>query len=250
MTWVESASRHFTARHAERDAADVGAVLDQLEQARQRMGGAFGAVPEDVTVVLHSSRVELDLAQPFLPIVRRITAPAARRYLAGWAGRGTLHVLAPRLLAERAANVEGSRAMLLLTPSALYAQLALARANPQLPPPWTVARSIRAARWAWLVAGSAQWLSGQSEHARFAIARRLREGGRPEFPPAMRDAALLGGTVVELVAREQGFGAAIRFVSTLPRGGPREALVAAFDGRALVHTEGAWRAHLSRIVGR
>jgi hypothetical protein len=250
MTWTETTSRHFTARHEERDAPDVGGVLDLLEDARLRMGSAFGSVPDEVAVVLHPRRAELDLAQPFLPIVRRITTPAARRYLAGWAGRGTLHVLAPRLLAQRAAKVEGSLEMLMLTPAALYAQLVVARANPALPPPWNVGRAIRATRWAWLVAGAAQWFSGQTPHARFAIARRLREGPRPDFPPGLRDAALLGGTVIDLVAREAGEGAAIRFVSSLPRGGAREALVSVFDGRALVHTEGTWRAHLARWAGR
>jgi hypothetical protein len=250
MSWTETTSRNFTVRHEERDAPDVGGVLDMLEDARLRMGSVFGSVPDEVAIVLHPRRAELDFAQPFLPIVRRITTPAARRYLAGWAGRGTLHVLAPRLLAERAANVEGSVEMLMLTPAALYAQLVVAGANPALPPPWNLGGAIRAARWAWLVAGAAQWFSGQTPHARFAIARRLREGPRPDFPPGLRDASLLGGTVIDLVAREAGEGAVVRFVSSLPRGGAREALVSAFDGRALVHTEGTWRAHLARWAGR
>ena len=250
MAWTETTSRHFTVRHEERDSSDVGGVIDLLEDARLQMGAIFAVVPDEVTVVLHPTRAELDLAQPFLPVVRRITTPAARRYLAGWAGRGTLHTLVPRLLAERAANVEGSREMLMLTPAALYAQLVIAMVNPALPPPWNVGRSIRAARWAWLIAGSAQWFSGQSQHARIAIARRLREGPRPDFPPGLRDAALLGGTVIDLVAREEGEGAVIRLVSSLPRGGPREALVSVFNGRALVHTEGTWRAHLARMAER
>jgi hypothetical protein len=203
-----------------------------------------------VTVVVHASRGALDLAQPFLPVMRAITTPAARRYLAGWAGGGTLHVLSPRLLAARAANVEGSREMLLLAPAALYVQLVVAECNPALPPPWSPRSTVRALRWAWLVAGAAQWFSGQTAHARPAIARRLREGPRPEFPPGLRDAALLGGTVVDLVAREEGEAAAVRLACSLPRGGPREALVSTFHGRALVHTEGTWRAHLARVAGR
>ena len=43
---------------------------------------------------------------------------------------------------------------------------------------------------------------------RGAVARRLREGGRPSFPPAARDALVLGGTVFEFVAREAGAEAA------------------------------------------
>ena len=248
--WVETASRNFTARHEERDDGDVEAVLDLLEDTRERIGPLFGALPEEVTVVLHSSGMELDLAQPFLPLVRRLTDPAARRYLAGWAGRGALHVLTPRLLAERAANVEGSREMLALTPASLYVQLALAACNPALPPPWGPRSTARAARWAWLIAGTAQWFSGQTAHARPAIARRLREGSRPDFPPSLRDAALLGGSVIDLVAREEGAQTAVRLASALPRGGPREALISVFHGRAMVHTEGTWRAHLAHMAGR
>jgi hypothetical protein len=249
-SWVETASPNFTARYEERHEDDVDTVLDLLEDTRERIGRLFGGLPDEVTVVLHSSLLELDLAQPFLPLVRRITTPAARRYVAGWTGRGAMHVLAPRLLAERAANVEGSREMLALTPAALYVQLVTAACNPALPPPWSPRSTVRAARWAWLLAGTGQWFSGQTAHARPAIARRLREGSRPQFPPSLRDAALLGGSVIDLVAREEGAQTAVRLACALPRGGPREALVSAFHGRALVHTEGVWRAHLARIAER
>jgi hypothetical protein len=248
--WVESSSRNFTARHEEHDAADVRGVLELLEKTRDRLADDFPALPSEVAIVVHCSAAALDLAQPFLPIMRRITSPAARRYLAGWAGRGTLHVLSPRLLVERATQAEGSREMLLLTPAALYVQLVLAECNPALPPPWTARSTARALRWAWLVAGIAQWFSGQTAHARPAIARRLREGPRPDFPPGLRDAALLGGTVIDLIAREEGEGSAVGLACSLPRGGAREALVSTFHGRAMVHTEGTWRAHLARIAGR
>jgi len=248
--WVESSSKNFTARHDEHDARGVRSVLALLEDTRERAGGVFERLPAEVTVVVHSSNAQLNAAQPILPLVRRVTTPAARRYLAGWTSRGELHVLAPRLLTERAANTEGSREMLLLTPAALYVQLVVASCNPALPPPWSPRSTVRAARWAWLLAGAAQWFSGQTAHARPAIARRLREGARPDFPPGLRDAVLLGGSVIDLVAREQGVARAVALVSTLPRGGPREALVATFDGRALVHTEGTWRAHLARLAGR
>ena len=248
--WIESASQHFVARHEERDADTVGSVLGLLEDTRDRLGSVFAKVPPgEITVVLHNSALELDLAQPLLPVVRRLTTPAARRYLAGWSGGSALHVLAPRVLAARAANVEGSREMLLLTPAALYVQLVVAECNPALPPPWSVRTSVRAPKWAWLIAGTAQWFSGQTAHARPAIARRLREGPRPDFPPSLSDAALLGGTVIDLLAREQGVQRAVELAGTLPPGGPREALVAAFGGRALVHSEGTWRAHLARMAG-
>lgn len=248
--WVESSSNHFVARHEERDDDDVGAVLGLLEDTRERVGELFGRLPGEVTIVLHTSRTELDLAQPLLPIVRRLTTPAARRYLAGWPSRSALHTLSPRSLVERAANVEGSREMLSLTPAALYVQLVVAQCNPGLPPPWSPRATWRAAHWAWLIVGAGQWFSGQTAHARPAIARRLREGARPDFPPSLRDAALLGGTVIDLIVQEEGVERAVDLVCSLPPGGPREALVAVFGGRAMVHSEGTWRAHLARLAGR
>lgn len=247
-SWIESSSPNFVARHATGDEDDADTVLGLLEDTRERLLAVFDPLPAEVSVVLHQSRTELDIAQPFLPIVRRLTTPAARRYAAGWPTRGVLHTLTPRLLAERAANVEGSREMLLLTPAALYVQLVIAEGNRALPPPWSPRTTLRAARCAWVVAGLAQWFSGQTAHARPAIARRLREGKRPAFPPSLRDAGLLGGTVVDLLVHEQGVDAAVELARSPPGG--REALEPFFGGRELLESEGAWRAHLARMVGR
>ena len=108
-------------------------------------------------------------------------------------------------------------------------------------------RLRRELRWAWLVEGAARWFSGQTEHARPAIARRLREGSGPSFPPGLRDAALLGGTVIDLLAREEGEEAAAQFATSLDPQGPRPAITRAFD-RPLVRTEDAWRSHLRRLA--
>ncbi|MGI8730574.1 MAG: hypothetical protein ACR2LK_11400 [Solirubrobacteraceae bacterium] len=248
--WVETSSANFTARFDEADGADVRGVLNLLEDTRARLGDIFPALPGEVGVVLHSSRTEVDVAQPLLPLMRSLTTPAARRYLVGWAGRGSLHVLAPRAQAKRAASVDGSREMLALAPAALYVQLVVAACNPGLPPPWSPRSTLRAARWAWLLAGAAQWFSGQTSHMRPLIARRLRESARPDFPPRLRDAVLLGGSVVDLLAREQGTDAVVDLACSRPlAGGAREALLTAFDGRAITHSEGAWRDHLARMAG-
>ncbi len=95
MPWVESASETFVARHDARDADDVERVLAQLEGARLRLEERFPARPGELAVVLHNSPAQLDAAQPWLPIFRRLTAPAARRYVVGWAGPRELHVLSP-----------------------------------------------------------------------------------------------------------------------------------------------------------
>jgi len=246
VPWVETSSPNFCSRHEHADLDDAVAVLELLEGTRDRLGTVFTRVPDEVVVVLHTSQLELCLAQPLLPVVRLVTAPAGRRYLAGWFSRGEVHVLAPRLLERRASAVAGSREMAMLGPATLYTQLVLAANNRALPPPFRPTRLVRYVRWAWLTAGAAQYFSGQTAFARPAVARRLREGREPSFPPGVGDAALLGGSIFDLLAQEQGTGAAVRLAYAPLHGHPREVLVAAFEGRALIHTEGAWRAHLAR----
>lgn len=246
MSWVESVSPSFSARHEERDADDAARVLEQLEHARDELGRFFEHTPGEIAVVLHGSDLQLGLAHPLLPFARLATAPAARRYLVGWPTLRELHVLAPRLLAQRASNVPGSLEMLMLAPVALYARLVVAANARGLPPPHRPGTVRRWLRRAWLVDGAAQHLSGQTAHARPAIARRLKEGPEPDFPPRRRDATLLGGTVLDLVARARGAEAAARLAVT--DDDPLEALVATFDRPASV-VEAAWRDHLERMAG-
>ena len=249
MSWQETASETFVARHDERDAADALQVLRQLEAARERLERAFETRLDTLDVVLHGSRAQLHVAQPWLPIQRALTAPAGRRYLVGWAGATELQVLAPRLLAQRASNVEGSLEMLMLAPSALFARRLVSEGIPGLPPPFGPRSFRRYLRWAWLIEGAAQYLSGQTRHVRPAITRRLREGGPPSFPPSRRDAPLLGGTVFDLLANEEGERACVKLARSPLSDGPAKVLETAFHGRALRHTEDAWRAHLERLSG-
>ncbi len=245
---MERASETFVARHDARDADDAERVLAQLEHARARLEERFDVRVGELAVVLHNSPAQLDAAQPWLPLARRLTAPAARRYVVGWAGERELHVLSPRLLAHRASNVEGSLEMLMLAPSALLARRYVAAGHPGLPPPFGPRRLARWSRWAWLVEGAAQWLSGQTKHVRPAVARRLREGASPAFPPSRADAVLLGGSVFDLLAREEGDSACVNLARGPHPDGPEHALEVAFP-RALRHTERAWRSHLARLAG-
>jgi hypothetical protein len=250
MAWVESSSAWFRARHDEGDSEDAGRVLRGLEQLRDELVRLFPrAVDRELAVVMHSSNASLSLANPLLPLEWLGTAPAARRYVAGWAGADELHVLAPSTLGQRASNVPGSREMLARAAETLYARRVISENNDAIGARMTPARVARELRWAWLIEGGARWFGGQTEHARPAIARRLHEGRRPSFPPGLRDATLLGGTVIDLLAREEGVPAAVRFVCRLNPDGPRAALAKAFRGRSLVHTEGAWRSHLARLAG-
>jgi len=244
VPWAETPSETFVARHDERDGADAGRVLAQLEYARERLERQLEVRLGELAVVLHGTPAQLDAAQPWIPLQRRLTAPAARRYVVGWAGERELHVLAPRLLAQRASNVEGSLEMLMLAPSALLARHALALRHPGFPPPLG---PLRLKRWmgaAWFVEGAAQWLSGQTRHVRPAVTRRLHEGTAPAFPPRPRDALLLGGTVFDLLAREEGERAAV----AAARGGAASLLRDGFHGRGVRRTEDAWRSHLARLA--
>src|SRR4051794_32812704 len=162
--WLETASEHFTARHDDHDAPDAERVLAQLEYARESLGRRLDVELGEIAVVLHGSPAQLDAAQPWLPVQRRLTSPAARRYVVGWAAERELHVLSPRLLAQRASNVEGSLEMLMLAPSALLARHALSRRHPGFPPPLGPLRLRRWIRSAWFVEGGAQWLAGQTRH--------------------------------------------------------------------------------------
>jgi hypothetical protein len=227
---------------------DTERVLHSLELARERLARYFPVTLEGLTVVLHRSSTSLSLARPLVPLVWLMTAPAARRYMAGWAGRHELHMLDPGALDARASGVPGSREMLELTGTVLYTRRVIAQSNQDLPRWGSPARVRAELRWAWLLEGTARWFAGQTEHSRPAIARRLHEGGRPSFPPGIRDALLLGGTVIDLLAREQGDAAAVAFACRLDRRGPRRALADAFDGRPLVRTEEAWRTHLTRLA--
>jgi hypothetical protein len=248
-SWEETESPHFAARHDEADTDDAIGVLELLEGTRQRLERQFPEMPGVVDVVLHGTRAQLYAAQPELGLIVRLTNPAARRYIVGWPTADSMHLLAPRHVDTRASNVPGSREMALLAPAALFAQLVVGTNNPELPPPFRT-RSIRQMlRWAWLWAGAGQYFGGQTAYARPAIARRLREGAEPSFPPAMRDALLLGGSVLDLLAHEHGEQQVVDLVCRLPDGDPSRALERAFGG-SLVGIGGQWRVHLARLAGQ
>jgi hypothetical protein len=250
MTWVESVSPSFRARHESADADDADRVLYSLERTRERLDGLFPRAIPGMTVVLHSGMLGLSLTNPLLPLSWIATHPAARRYVAGWVGGRELHVLSPAALKTRASNVPGSREMLRLIPAALYARRVITENNLELRQTRTPVRVGLELRWAWLLEGGARWFAGQTEHSRAAIARRLRDGSRPSFPPSVRDAPLLGQTVIDLLVCEQGEQAAVQVVCRLHPHGASGALAKAFGGLPVARVEGAWRSHLARLAAR
>jgi hypothetical protein len=244
-SWVTTESLSFTARHDENDAAAAQDLLDDLETFRAELAELFPRTPGDIAVIVHPRPWALAIAQPWLPLARLAASPASRRYMAGWFSRREIHVLAPDALEERASPVEGSLQALMLSPLHEYAHIAIALNNPTLPPPFNPGSFARYLRWAWLVEGAASQLSGQTPHLRGAVARRLREGGAPEFPPSARDAPLLGGTLLEMLEQERGGSEAIAsLTSRLDPLGARHAIEEAF-GRRFLEVEREWRERLA-----
>ncbi len=243
MAWVETEGLSFTARHDSSRARGAELVLDDLEDFRGRLEGVFERVPGGITVVLHPNLATLSLAAPWLPLARAVSAPAGRRYFAGWFARGEIHVLTPEALEQRAASTPGSREALRRSPRHEYAHLVLGANNPSLPPPFTPKTFLRYARSAWLCEGAAAHFSGQVGPLRPAVARRLREGGRPSFPPSSRDATVLGGTVFSLLERERGSRACVALAGASVRDAGRPALEELF-GRPLAGVERDWREYL------
>lgn len=246
MTWIETDSLSFTARHDDADLPCAHRVLDALEDLRLRLEDRFDAVPGNVTVILHDNPVWLSFAHPLLPAVRWAAAPAARRYLAGWPMEGEIHTLNDSWVERRSAGEDSLRA-LRGTSERMYCQIVLAANNTALPPMWTPRHFITYLRWAWLIEGAAQYFAGQTSLYRAAVITRLREGERPAFPPSRRDALILGGTVFDLLDRHAGPDACVRMASRLHRDGPQGSLELAFEAR-MREIERAWRAHLDEIL--
>jgi hypothetical protein len=232
MTWIETDSLSFTARHDDADLACAHRVLDSLEDLRLRLEDRFDEVPGDVTIILHDNPAWLSAAHPLLPAVRWSAAPAARRYLAGWPMAGEIHTLNDAWMDRRSAGEDSLRA-LRGTAERMYCQIVLAANNEKLPPMWTPRRFLTYLHWAWMVEGAAQYFTGQTSLFRAAVITRLREGDRPTFPPN----------------RHGGSDACVRMASRLHRDGPRGNLELAFEV-TMGEIERAWRAHLDEILYR
>jgi hypothetical protein len=246
VPWVETNSPSFAARHDSTHAEEAVQILADLELFRAELADVFPSTPGDIDVVIHPRPLMLALAQPWLPLARRAAAPASRRYFAGWFGAREIHVLAPPALEQRASKSEGSREALLLSPRHEYAHIVVGAHNPDLPPPFGVRSFRRYVRLAWQAEGAATHFAGQTPHLRAAIVLRLREGGRPEFPPAARDALLLGGTVFALLDREAGVEAVLELAAAPEDTRPRKTIERAF-GRSAAAVERDWRDYLSSL---
>jgi hypothetical protein len=244
MSWTETASLTFTARHESSQVDAALAVLESLEAHRLQLERLFPHVPANVTVVLHDSSLQLALAHPQLFVARRLASPAARRYMAGWYTTTEVHSLAPQALRGLAAGQDSWKA-LSLTPERVYTLLVIGTNNQLLPPPFRPGPFMRLLRLAWLADGAAQFLAGQVPYLRAALARRLR-GRPPDLPPRPRDAALLAGSVYDLLARERGVEACVQLALSEEIESHERMIEKAF-GAAYADVRLRWRAHLEEL---
>ena len=142
----------------------------------------------------------------------------------------------------------GSREMLAATASTLYARRVIIENNPDVPMRTTPRRIRAELRWAWLLEGAARWFGGQTPTPGRRSHAGCARGAGPAFPPGVRDAPLLGGTVIDLLVRERGEPAAARLACRLHPSGRRAALREAFGGTSPARIEEAWRDHLARMA--
>jgi hypothetical protein len=252
MAWEQSHSASFSARHGTGDTADARRILRSLEHVRVQLEQVVDRLPAEITLVLHPSAAALALSNPLMLARWASTAPSGRRYVTGWVGHRELHVLSPEALRGRRSEASGSREMLRLSAAGLYARRTFAGIAWDRGRGPVIIRSLRQGRqelgWAWHLEGAGRWFAGQTAHARAAIAHRLRDGGRPAFPPGLRDAPLLGGTIFDLLGAREGEAAALA-LATAPDGrGPAAAIERAFAAR-FESVDAEWRLHLARLAG-
>ena len=119
--------------------------------------------------------------------------------------------------------------------------------NETMPPPFSPATFRRYMRSAWLSEGAATYLAGQVPLMRAAVTRRLREGGRPQFPPASRDALVLGGTVFAMLHDEHGAEAGAELARAPDLRSPRRAIEEAF-GRPAAGVQRDWGDYLAALT--
>src|SRR3954453_20331846 len=83
MSWIETESLSFIARHEAEDTDYAQRPLDALEDLRLRMEERFDEVPGGITGIIHPTPGWLDAAHRFLPLAR--PPAAAPRRGGGWA---------------------------------------------------------------------------------------------------------------------------------------------------------------------
>jgi hypothetical protein len=199
-TWTESTSNLFRVRFDDDSRTEVEELVHVLETYAARLEAHGLVLPPHPTVVVHPTAMSLALAQPAYLAAIAMTETHGRKYLASWASGHTLHLVAPHRLMRGTESHITLRDAMERAPACGLAHLALGHANPGL----TLQRALRRRAWFWLAWGAGQTLVGQVPMLASVIALRRKERRALSLTPPMRDAVVLGGSIVELVLRQRG----------------------------------------------
>ena len=93
MSWVQTDSLSFVARHENVDEASAVRILDRLEDLRLELEDRFERAPDGITVIVHPSGAWLAAAHPFLPAARLAAAAAGPAADAGGGIAAQVHKL-------------------------------------------------------------------------------------------------------------------------------------------------------------
>lgn len=236
-TWTESTSNLFRVRFDDDSRLEVEELVHVLETYAARLEAHGLLLPPHPTVVVHPTALSLSLAQPAYVAALALTETHGRKYLASWASGSTLHLIAPSRLARGTESHISLRDALERAPACGLAHLALGHANPGL----DLQRTLRRRAWFWLAWGAGQTLVGQVPMLASVIALRRKERRALQVPPPMRDAVVLGGSIVELVLRQRGLTGLVHLLKDPLPPAPEGWIGRALPGLGPTEREVRWR---------
>lgn len=245
-TWTESASNLFRVRFDDEARTEVEELVHILETYAVRLEAHGLVLPPHPTVVVHPTAVSLSLAQPAYVAALGLTETHGRRYLASWTSGSTLHLISPERLRRGTENHISLRAAMERAPACGLAHMALGHANSGL----SLQRALRSRGWFWLAWGAGQTLVGQVPTLASVIAVRRKERRALSLTPAMRDAVILGGSIVELVLRERGLTGLVHLLKAPLPERPEAWIARALPGVGPTEREVQWRMLLDDLDRR
>jgi hypothetical protein len=242
-TWTESTSNLFRVRFDDDSRTEVEELVHVLETVATRLEAHGLVLPPHPTVVVHPTAFSLALAQPAYVAALALTETHGRKYLASWAAGSTLHLVAPHRLARGTeGHITLSDAME-RAPACGLAHLAIGHANPAL----SLQRALRGRQWFWLAWGAGQTLVGQVPMLASVIALRRKERRHLQITPPMRDAVVLGGSLVELALRERGLTALVHLLRDPLPPSPDGWIGRALPGLGSTERDVRWRMLLDEL---
>ena len=186
--------------------------------------------PETSRSCCTTPALQLALAQPYLPVARRLASPAGAPLHGRLVRAGEVHVLAPRVPARARRRAGLARGADADARSASTRCSSSGSNNPLLPPPVPPPDAVPACCASpWLLEGIAQFLSGQVPLLRAGDRDPPARGRACASRPSRATRRSLAGALFDLLARERGEQACVRLARQPRRRTRRSALESAFE---------------------